>query len=71
MVRRGCVDGSVEKRTMKPANLRDFDVLVIGECFVEWYCSGDITECYDYARDIGGADCYVAVTAAALGSNVA
>jgi 2-dehydro-3-deoxygluconokinase len=56
---------------MKPAHIRDYDLLVVGECFVEFRCEGDILLSEGYLKDIGGADLAVAVTAARLGSGVA
>jgi 2-dehydro-3-deoxygluconokinase len=56
---------------MKPAHIRDYDLLVVGEAFVEFRCDGDIALAESYAKDIGGADLVVAVTAARLGSGVA
>jgi 2-dehydro-3-deoxygluconokinase len=55
---------------MKPAHIRDFDVLVVGEIFVEFRCDGDIAAVERFAKDIGGADIVVAVTAARLGSGI-
>lgn len=55
---------------MKPIHIRDYDVLVIGECFVEFRCEGDICLSTSYDKDIGGADTIVAATAARLGSGV-
>lgn len=51
-------------------NLRDYDLLVIGETFVEFRSSGDIAINDTYSKDVGGADCMVAATAARLGSPV-
>jgi 2-dehydro-3-deoxygluconokinase len=56
---------------MKPAQLRDYDLLVVGEAFVEFRCDGDIALAESFAKDIGGADIVVAATAARLGSGVA
>jgi 2-dehydro-3-deoxygluconokinase len=56
---------------MKPAHIRDYDLLVVGESFVEFRCDGDIALAEGFAKDIGGADLVVAVTAARLGSGVA
>jgi 2-dehydro-3-deoxygluconokinase len=56
---------------MKPAHIRDYDLLVIGETFVEFRCDGDIAVAEAFTKDIGGADIVVAVTAARLGSGVA
>jgi 2-dehydro-3-deoxygluconokinase len=56
---------------MKPAHIRDYDLLVVGECFVEFRCDGDISLAESYSKDIGGADLAVAVAAARLGSGVA
>jgi 2-dehydro-3-deoxygluconokinase len=55
---------------MKPVHIRDFDMLVVGEIFVEFRCEGDIAVSEAYAKDIGGADIVAAVTAARLGSGV-
>lgn len=55
---------------MKPFHVRDYDILVIGECFVEFRCDGDVCLATQYEKDIGGADGIVAVTAARLGSGV-
>ncbi|HMD68265.1 MAG TPA: sugar kinase [Chitinivibrionales bacterium] len=55
---------------MKPAYVRDFDLLVIGETFVEMRCDGDIALADRYLKSIGGADIITAVTAARLGSSV-
>lgn len=55
---------------MKPIHIRDYDVLVIGECFVEFRCEGDVCLSTSYDKDIGGADTIVAATAARLGSGV-
>jgi 2-dehydro-3-deoxygluconokinase len=55
---------------MKPIHARDYDLLVIGECFVEFRCDGDICVCDTYEKDVGGADVVVAATAARLGSGV-
>ena len=55
---------------MKPVQVRDYDVLVIGECYVEFRCDGDICLSTSYEKDIGGADAVVAAAAARLGSGV-
>jgi 2-dehydro-3-deoxygluconokinase len=55
---------------MSPQNLRDYDLLVIGEIFIEFCCEGDIAVAQEYRKDIGGADVYVAAAAARLGSGV-
>jgi 2-dehydro-3-deoxygluconokinase len=55
---------------MKPMQIRDYDVLAIGECYVEFRCDGDLCLCAAYEKDIGGADAVVAATAARLGSGV-
>jgi len=55
---------------MKPAHIRDFDVLVLGEIFVEFRCDGDIAVGNTYAKDVGGADMVAAITAARLGAGV-
>lgn len=55
---------------MKPIHVRDYDLLVIGECYVEFRCEGDLSLCSTFDKDIGGADLFTAVTAARLGSGV-
>jgi 2-dehydro-3-deoxygluconokinase len=55
---------------MSPYHIRDYDLLIIGELFVELSCEGDIAVSETYRKDIGGADVYVAATAARLGSGV-
>ncbi len=55
---------------MKPIHIRDYDLLVIGECFIEFRCDGDICLNDSYKKDIGGADIVTAATAARLGSGV-
>ncbi|NLE02374.1 MAG: sugar kinase [Fibrobacter sp.] len=55
---------------MKPIHIRDFDLLVIGECFVEFRCDGDVPVCKEFEKDIGGADIVTAAAAARLGSAV-
>ena len=55
---------------MKPAHIRDFDVLILGELFVEFRSGGDIAVGNEYDKDIGGADTVVAVTAARLGAGI-
>ncbi|MDO5575677.1 MAG: PfkB family carbohydrate kinase [Fibrobacter sp.] len=55
---------------MKPIHIRDYDLLVIGECYMEFRCDGDICLCDTFEKDIGGADIAVAATAARLGSGV-
>lgn len=55
---------------MKPVQLRNYDILVIGESYVEFRADGDISLCDAYHKDIGGADTVVAATAARLGSGV-
>jgi 2-dehydro-3-deoxygluconokinase len=55
---------------MKPMQIRDYDILVIGECYIEFRCDSDISLCTTYEKDIGGADAVVAATAARLGSGV-
>ncbi|MBD3393379.1 MAG: hypothetical protein GF418_14730 [Chitinivibrionales bacterium] len=59
-----------QSTAMKATHIRDFDLLVIGEVFIEFRCDGDIAVSDSYAKDIGGADVYVAAAAAKLGSNV-
>lgn len=55
---------------MKPIHIRDYDLLVIGECYIEFRCDGDVCHCKDYEKDIGGADVVVAAAASRLGSGV-
>ncbi|MBN1761372.1 MAG: hypothetical protein JW863_23820, partial [Chitinispirillaceae bacterium] len=55
---------------MKPFQVRDYDILVIGETFVEFHCEGDVALSPSYQKDIGGADVVVGATAARLGSGV-
>ncbi len=55
---------------MTPMRIRDYDLLVIGESFIEFQCDGDIALTDTYGKDIGGADMYVAVAAAKQGSGV-
>lgn len=55
---------------MKPVHIRDYDLLVIGECFVEFRSENDVSRSNSYQKDIGGADVTVAATAARLGSGV-
>lgn len=55
---------------MKPIHIRDYDLLVIGECYVEFRCNGDVARCESYEKDIGGADIVTATSAARLGSGV-
>jgi 2-dehydro-3-deoxygluconokinase len=55
---------------MKPYHIRDYDLLVVGECYVELSCDGDISLEASYRKDIGGADIVTAATAARLGSPV-
>ncbi len=50
--------------------VRDYDILVIGECFIEFRCEGDVCRTQTYEKDIGGADIVTAATAARLGSGV-
>jgi len=54
-----------------PKAVTDFDLLVIGEVYVEFRCKGDIAVADGYEKDIGGADVAVAATAARLGSATA
>jgi len=49
---------------------KDYDLLVIGECFVEFACESDIVKCDSFKKDIGGADLLTAAAAARLGSSV-
>ncbi|MFP4418302.1 MAG: sugar kinase [Fibrobacterota bacterium] len=55
---------------MKLPQIRDYDLLVLGEVLVEFRCDNNIALCDKFRKDIGGADVYVAATAARLGSNV-
>lgn len=55
---------------MKPMQVRDYDLLVIGECYIEFRCEGDICLSDSYEKDIGGADVVVAAAASRLGSGV-
>jgi len=55
---------------MKPVYIRDYDLLVIGETFVEMRATGDIALAHEYQKDIGGSDIVTGVTAARLGSTV-
>jgi 2-dehydro-3-deoxygluconokinase len=55
---------------MKPVPIRNYDILVIGECYIEFRSEEDICRCNSYDKDIGGADIVVAATAARLGSGV-
>jgi len=55
---------------MKPTPIRDYDLLVIGECYVEFRCDGDISLSNSFEKDLGGADAVVAATASRLGSGV-
>ncbi|MFW5960383.1 MAG: PfkB family carbohydrate kinase [Chitinivibrionales bacterium] len=50
--------------------LKDNDLLVIGEIFIEFSCIGDISATDNYERDAGGNDIYVAATASRLGASV-
>lgn len=55
---------------MKPFHIRDYDLLVIGECFIEFRCDGDVCLCKEFDKDIGGAELIVAASASRLGSGV-
>ncbi len=55
---------------MNTSRLRDYDLLTIGEVFVEFECDGDIAVADHFHKGIGGADVYVAAAAARLGSTV-
>ncbi len=55
---------------MKPVHIRDYDLLVIGECFVEFRCEGDVALATTFEKEMGGADLAVAAAAARLGSGV-
>lgn len=50
--------------------LPDYDLLVIGEIYVEFTSDDDIVLTNTYKKNIGGADIYVAATASRLGSGV-
>lgn len=52
-------------------NFKDYDVLVLGETFIEFSCDEDIVRSDCYHKDIGGADVYTAVSAARQGASVA
>jgi 2-dehydro-3-deoxygluconokinase len=56
---------------MSPARVPDFDLLVIGEPYVEFRCKGEIDVADAYEKDVGGTDMVVAAAAASLGSAVA
>lgn len=55
---------------MKPVHIRDYDLLVIGECYVEFRCDGEVHLSSAFEKDIGGADIVVGASAARLGSGV-
>ncbi|MDR0307522.1 MAG: PfkB family carbohydrate kinase [Chitinispirillales bacterium] len=55
---------------MIPIPQKDYDLLVIGECFVEFACENDVVKNNSFQKDIGGADIVVAAAAARLGSGV-
>jgi len=55
---------------MRPLNIPDYDLLVVGETYVEFRTRGEIDIADRYDRDIGGSDIAVAATAAKLGSPV-
>lgn len=55
---------------MKPIHIRDYDLLVIGECYIELRCDGDVCHSKEYEKDIGGADLVVASAASRLGSRI-
>ncbi|MBD3239468.1 MAG: hypothetical protein GF331_02710 [Chitinivibrionales bacterium] len=55
---------------MRTPHVTDFDLLVVGETYVELRCRGDIAVADTYSKDIGGADIVTAATAARLGSSV-
>lgn len=55
---------------MNPAYVREYNLLVVGECLVEFSCAGDVVTSDGFRKDIGGADTVVAATAARLGSKV-
>lgn len=55
---------------MRPMHLRECDILVVGEVFVEFRSQREIaaTDCFE--KDVGGADVVVAATASRLGAAV-
>ena len=55
---------------MAAIHMKEHDLLVVGESFMELTCDGDIALTDNFKQDIGGADIYVAITAAKLGANV-
>jgi 2-dehydro-3-deoxygluconokinase len=55
---------------MIKSRLRDYDVLAIGEVFLEFECDGDLAVADTFRKNIGGSDVYVAAAAARLGSTV-
>ncbi|MFP4014286.1 MAG: sugar kinase [Chitinispirillaceae bacterium] len=55
---------------MKPVHIRDYDLLVIGESYVEFRCDSDVSISQSFQKEMGGADLVVAATAARLGSGV-
>ncbi|MDR2577637.1 MAG: PfkB family carbohydrate kinase, partial [Chitinispirillales bacterium] len=55
---------------MKTAHNKEYDLLVIGENFVEFSCDDDVAKSDSFRKDIGGADVVVAAAAARLGSRV-
>jgi len=54
----------------QPPQVRDYDLLIMGESYVEFQCEGDIALSDSYLKNIGGGDVYVAVAAAKQGSGV-
>ncbi|MBN1981544.1 MAG: sugar kinase [Chitinivibrionales bacterium] len=50
--------------------VRDYDLVIIGEVYVEFLCDGDIALTDNFQKNIGGSDIYVAATAARQGSGV-
>ena len=55
---------------MKTPHVTDFDLLVVGETYVEFRCRGDIAVAEGYNKDVGGADIAVAAAAARLGEAI-
>ncbi len=51
-------------------HIRDYDVIIIGESYIEFQCNGDIALSDTFKKDIGGSDIYVAISAAKQGSAV-
>lgn len=55
---------------MRSTQLPDFDLLVIGETYLEMRCKGEIDVAESYEKSVGGADIAVAAAASRLGSAV-